>query len=68
MSSKDEIAKRYHQDFGEGDYNNAVHSLWEDHCKYGRNGNVPSWPPTLQQVEKAVEDEQSRRAWEHDRR
>lgn len=64
----DEIARRYYQDFGQRDYDNAIHYLWEDHCKYGANGSVPSWPPTLEQVKNAVVQEAERRYWENDRR
>lgn len=68
MSKDDEIAKRYYQDYGQRDYDAAVHGLWEDHNKYGRNGNCPNWPPTLEQVKKAVESEEQGRAYENERR
>ena len=68
MRDDDEIARRYYQDYGAQHYDSAMHALWEDHCKYGRNGKVPSWPPTLEQVKEAVSNEQERRYWENDRR
>ena len=62
------IEEKYFEDFGEIDYSAAIHSLWEDHNQYGQNGSVPNWPPTLEQVKKAVKERQDERTWQNDRR
>ena len=62
------IEEQYFEDFGKKEYTAAIHSLWEDHNQYGRLGNVPTWPPTLEQVKKEVEDRDLARAYDNERR
>lgn len=60
------VEERYYQDFGEQIYSTAVHNLWEDYC--AGYSSCPDWPPTLEQVKKAIDAEQTRRYYENERR
>lgn len=63
----DEIERRYFQDFGKADYETALQVLWEEHCR-GPRGGCPNWPPTLNQVKKEIENIQTGRFYENERR
>ncbi len=59
------IEERYQQDYGDADYESAIHSLWESHN--AGHHNCPTWPPTLEQVKEAVKSIQDGRAYQNER-
>lgn len=47
----DPIELQYFKDFLKKDYDAAVQTLWESHCK---NHEEYPWPPTLKQIKKEI--------------
>lgn len=59
------IEERYHQSFGDKDYDDALTTLWEEHNHHRNMGIGSSWPPSLEQVKKEIESIKQNRAFEH---